>query len=191
MMYGLAALTVAVSAIPLLFVIWRVAKACDVLVVRKSAINGAAVAVGRGVDVIGEIIEDNRRADEVSGRVKALGPVNSRRTEVPPRDDEAAVGKGRHVLDNLSAGLIEDVDEIALDEAISGIIDRRADFLITEIVPTHYEPAVGQSSDVRKELVPRVIGTTGYAHRANDVPPVAVLIVKKMSLSNGATAGGF
>src|SRR5215475_8482836 len=79
--------------------------------------NGAAVAVGRGVDGSGESsAPDERRADEVSGLVKALGPVNIR-SDVPPRDDKAAVRKGRHVADVLPALLIEDVDEdVALDE---------------------------------------------------------------------------
>src|SRR5262245_46873427 len=40
--------------------------------------NGAAVAVGRGVEAKGgSIAEDERRADEVSGLVKALGLVNT------------------------------------------------------------------------------------------------------------------
>src|SRR5262245_21198051 len=55
--------------------------------------NGAAVAVGRGVDwTCGMIAEDDRRADEVSGLVKTLGPVNTR-IVIHPCDDEAAVRK--------------------------------------------------------------------------------------------------
>src|SRR5262245_54293390 len=89
--------------------------------------NGAPVAVGRGIDVIAVMTDDDRRADEISGGVKALGPVDIR-SIVLPHDDKAAVGKGRYVVNILRISLIEEIDEnIALDEAAIGIIDRRAD----------------------------------------------------------------
>src|SRR5262245_42310645 len=124
--------------------------------VGKARQNGAAVAVGRGVDAKAGLTEPlKRRANEVSGRVKALGQ-HIIPNDVLPRDDEAAVGKGSHVVGCIkSAVRIEDVDEnVALDEDTSGIIDRRAETeaaagTTERIRPTYDEPAVGQSSDVR------------------------------------------
>src|SRR5262245_20183734 len=114
--------------------------------------NGAAVAVGSRIDAtdVGQrsmIQERERRADEVSGFVKALGALNFS-GEVIPRDDEAAVGKGSHVVEALIPGLIEDVDEnVAIDEVAIGIIDRctnaRAAAITRSIRPTHDESAVG------------------------------------------------
>src|SRR5262249_24758542 len=95
--------------------------------------NRAAVAVGRGVGALvkeakaGKIADGDCRADEVSGLVKALGPLN-RSKVIHPCDDEAAVRKGSHVAQQLQALLIEDVDEnVARDEVATGIIDRGAD----------------------------------------------------------------
>src|SRR5262245_60845019 len=93
----------------------------------------AAVAVGRGVGVDlcieGEPLNRGPReirADKVSGLVEALGPLNKIKV-ILPCDDEASVRKGSHVAGELLALLIEDVDEnVALDEAATGIIDSRA-----------------------------------------------------------------
>src|SRR5262245_8436255 len=52
-----------------------------------------------------------------------------------------------------------------MDDVAIGIIDRRADLVSCKIRPSHCEPAVGQSSDVRKGLS---ISTGGDAHRRND-----------------------
>src|SRR5262249_54212481 len=114
------------------------------------------------------IAEDERRADEVSGLVKALGPVNIR-SDVHPRDDKATVWKGRHVIRTLIAGMIEEVDEnVGMLEGATGIIDRRADICSGSIRPSHYEPAVGQSSDVRKDFL---VKSVGNGRRRKDVCP--------------------
>src|SRR5262245_51277014 len=96
--------------------------------------NGAAVAVGRGVgvDVVWEVKAGKSaggewRADEVSGLVEALSPLD-RPIVIRPSDNEPAVRKGSHVAEGLRAVRIEEVDEnVALDEGAIGIIDRRAD----------------------------------------------------------------
>src|SRR5262249_31090162 len=67
-------------------------------------------------------IEDNRgeaeiRADEVSGLVESLGPLN-KPSVILPCDDEAAVRKASHVAEELPARLMEGVDEnVALAQA--------------------------------------------------------------------------
>src|SRR5215475_511976 len=145
--------------------------------------NGAAVLEGRGVGVpdieakAGNIADGDWRADEVSGLVKALGPVNKR---ILKCDDEAAVGKGSHVV--RPGTLIEDVDEnVALDEAAIGIIDRRADAIDTSVIkPSHDKPAVGQSSNVRVVLIYTItIVSAVYGRHRNDVCPGLRLDRKK------------
>src|SRR5262249_41968402 len=119
--------------------------------------NGAAVAVGRGAANIAVNAEGEWRADEVSGLVKALGPVNIIKA-ILPCDNEAAGGKGSHVAVELTALLIEDVDEnFALDDGAVGRIARGADALAVRITglvrPSHDKPAVSQSSNVRDGLI--------------------------------------
>src|SRR5262249_37445657 len=138
-------------------------------------------AVGRGVGVVdanaGKIADGDCGADEVSGLVKALGPLKVSMV-ISKCDNEAAVRKGSHVAEVLRALLIEDVDEnVALHDVATGIIDRRADAsagITGKIRPSHDKPAVGQSSNVRVVLKCPTIGSADHARRRNDEVPGVV-----------------